>query len=140
MGDYFSEFILGCRIVYNLQLSGQEEKGNAAWEEYAPFAQLAAANLDIDEVGAALRLIGHSRFTSLRAFVLDAQLAMINNDLETLKQVVAARERYLKGARSKIGRIDLGDLGWRGGLRLPYRFNYAMNIIREINEAGGFDA
>jgi len=140
LADQFSEFILGCRIVYNMQLSGQEEASEKAWERYEPQSKNTAANLDIDEVGAALRLLGHGGFLSLREFVLHARAAMVNGDLDALKQIVASRERRLKGARAKIGRTDLGDLGWRGGMRLPYRFNYAVSIIREIDEAGGFGA
>ena len=96
-------------------------------------------NLDIGQIGGVLGLLGHGGFISMRRFIQDARLAMIDGDLQMLKRIVAARERSLKGARSKIGRTDLGDLSWRGGLRLSYRFNYAVNIIREISEAGGFD-
>lgn len=140
LADQFSEFVLGCRIVYNMQLAGQQEASEEAWQEYEPQSKEAAANLDIDVIGDALGLFGHGGFLSLRRFVLEAQPAMINGDLEELKSIVAFRERALKGARAKIGRTDLGDISWRGGLRLPYRFNYGVSIVREIGEAGGFDA
>ncbi len=140
LADGFSEFVLGCRIAYNMQLAGLEEAGEAAWEQYAPRAVRIADELDIDAIGDKLNLKDHGGFLSLKGFSRRARDAMTTGDLEALKEIVAERERYLKGARAKIGRTDLLDLSWRGGLRLPYRFNQAVSIIREIEQAGGFNA
>lgn len=137
LADGFSEFVLGCRIAYNMQIAGLEKYAQSAWQVYEPDAVRFAKALDLDVISEDLDLRKHAGYASLKAFLNDARDRMLSSDLDGLKTVVADRERKIKGTRAKIGRNDIGDIAWRGGMRLPYRFNNAINIVREISEAGG---
>ena len=141
LADCFSEFVLGCRIAYNMQLTGLEWAGADAWEQFSPRASEVAHKLSIDETIIELNLTHHAGFLPLRDFLQKAQQAMLDSDIDKLKRVVRERERDIKRKQQvKIGRDDLGEIGWRGGLRLPYRYNQGLAISREIDQAGGFNA
>ncbi|MBQ6523380.1 MAG: hypothetical protein IJI12_01830 [Atopobiaceae bacterium] len=138
--DDFSELVLGCRIAYNMQLPGLEESGRAEWEAFAPRASAVAQKVDLPALGRLVGLEGHGGYLLMSAFLSRAIEAMKAGDLDALKLEVARRESAIKGARRKIGKKDLGEFAWRGGHRLPFRFTYAMSIVREIVEVGGCDA
>lgn len=140
LADDFSELVYGCRIVYNMQLSGLEEDGLAKWEAFEPRAAEVARKVDLDSLRSMVGLEGHQGYGYMRTFLMRAIECMESGDLEGLKVEVARREATIKGTRRKIGRKELGDFAWRGGERLPFRFTYAMSIVREIQEAGGCDA
>lgn len=140
IADAFSELVLGCRIAYNMQLSGLEESGSHEWDEFAPRAASVARDVDLTAVGHVLGLSSHHGFHALRAFLLRSAACIEAGDLEGLKEQVRRREAAIKGARRKIGAKNAGEFAWRGGHRLPYRFANAMAIVREIEEAGGCNA
>ena len=140
IADGFSELVLGCRIAYNMQLSGLEESAADEWEGFSSRAADVAHGVDLDEVGRALSLSGHPGYQTLKAFLGRSAAAMEAGDLDSLKDLVKRREAAIKGARRKIGAKNGGDFAWRGGHRLPYRFANAMALVREIDEAGGCDA
>jgi hypothetical protein len=140
IADGFSELVFGCRIAYNMQLSGLEESGANEWEGFTPRAAEVAHGVDLDDVGRELNLSWHPGFQTLRAFLLRSAACMESGDLDGLKEQVRRREAAIKGTRRKIGAKNSGDFAWRGGHRLPYRFANAMAIVREIEEAGGCDA
>ena len=139
LAENFSELVLGCRIAYNMQLSGLEENGEREWEGFKKRAGDVAEKVDLVGVGAALGLLEHGGFKGMKAFLSRAQECMEGNDLEGLKRAVAIREAEIKGTRKKIGRKGSDGFAWRGGRRLPYRFVNAMGIVREIQDAGGCD-
>lgn len=138
--DGFSELVLGCRIAYNMQLSGLEESGTEEWAGFAPRASSVAHGVDLAGVAKELRLSSHPGFQVLRRFLLRSAVCMDASDLDGLKEQVRRREADIKGTRRKIGAKNAGNYAWRGGHRLPYRFANAMEIVREIEEAGGCDA
>ena len=140
LADGFSELVLGCRIAYNMQLSGLEEQGNLEWSEFEDRAADVANNVNLAAVAAELGLGLHPGFQTLRAFLERSSSCMNNGDLEGLKEQVRRREASIKGTRRKIGAKSSDDFAWRGGRRLSYRFANAMAIVREIEEAGGCDA
>lgn len=140
IADEFSELVLGCRIAYNMQLSGLEEQGTDEWDRFAPRAAEVARRVDLVEVAKELGLAWHPGFQALKAFLLRSAACMEAGDLEGLEEQVRRREASIKGTRRKIGAKNAGDYAWRGGRRLPYRFANAMAIVREIDEAGGCNA
>lgn len=140
LANDFSEFVLGCRIAYNMQLFGQEEKGAAEWEDYRGSYPDVASKVRLDELGVVFGISDHPGFLSMKQFLEQAAEKMALDDLSGLKNVVKDREREIKRSRRKIGRTDQGKYSWRGGMHLPYRFSNAMRIVREIWEAGGCDA
>lgn len=140
IADGFSELVLGCRIAYNMQLSGLKDSGAQEWEAFAPRAADVAQGVDLAEVGKLLGLTMHPGYQTLKAFLLRSEACMQAGDLEGLKDQVKRREAAIKGARRKIGAKNAGDFAWRGGHRLPYRFANAMALVREIDEAGGCNA
>jgi hypothetical protein len=140
LADAFSEMVYGCRIAYNMQLSGLVERGGAEWDEYSLRASEVAGRVDLPGIAATFGLQGHSGFALVCKFMGRAIVHMQNGDLEGLQLEVRKREASIKGARRKIGREDQAEYAWRGGRRLPYRFANAMGIVREICEAGGCDA
>lgn len=140
LADAFSEMVYGCRIAYNMQLSGLVERGGDEWDEYSLRAPEVAGRVDLPGIAATFGLLGHSGFALVCKFMGRAIAHMQNGDLEGLQLEVRKREASIKGARRKIGREDQAEYAWRGGRRLPYRFANAMGIVREICEAGGCDA
>lgn len=140
LAEGFSEVVYGCRIAYNMQLTGLEEQGEREWNAFAERASSVVHHVDLDSIAADLGLTNHGGFMLMKAFLIRAMACMEAGDLPGLQREVRQREAAIKGARRKIGRTDHGDYAWRGGRRLPYRFANAMGIVREICEAGGCDA
>lgn len=140
IADGFSELVLGCRIAYNMQLSGLEESGAREWDDFSQHAADIAQGVDLNDVGRVLGLVTHPGFQTLKAFLSRSASCMEASDLAGLKDQVKRREAAIKGARRKIGAKNSGDYAWRGGHRLPYRFANAMALVREIDEAGGCNA
>ena len=140
LADNFSELVLGCRIAYNMQLTGLEDAGAQEWVDFEQRAKTVAARADLVGIGKELQLSTHPGFQVMAAFLARSAACMDEGDLEGLKEQVRKREVAIKGARRKIGAKGTGDFAWRGGHRLPYRFANALAIIREIDEAGGCDA
>lgn len=140
LADSFSELVYGCRIAYNMQLLGLEESGAHEWEEFSGRASDVAQSVDLEGVGQKLHLTHHPGFQMLRAFLSRSAAYMVKGELDSLKDEVRRRELAIKGARRKIGANNATEYAWRGGRRLPYRFVNAMDIVKEIEEAGGCDA
>lgn len=140
LAEGFSEMVYGCRIAYNMQLCGLDQRGSGEWEEFAPRASEVASRVDMPGIASEFGLEGRAGFAPMSAFIGRAIECMQRGDLKGLKREVRKRETSIKGARRKIGRNDQGDYAWRGGRRLSYRFANAVSLIREISEAGGCDA
>lgn len=132
----FADFIYGAHIRYNVILSnGEDEEVNEQWDKWhADAAQ--HASLDLQEI-----VVRRLNITTpkLLPFLLNLQIAMLDDDIQKLDQLIIQRERRLKGdKRSKLyNRTEFYYEGWVGIGKLQFRLNNGKNIIRDIFEGQG---
>jgi len=79
------------------------------------------------------------RNMKLHRFLCECQLAMQQNDIEKLDQLVLIREIDLKGkSRSKLNnREDFDYKGWVGISKLQYRLPNAQRLLKDIFDGLG---
>ena len=135
MALYFSEFIYGARIRYNVILSeGKNTDANNEWEMYQEYLSDVSA-IDIDAIFYRLRIVN----PMLKRFLESVREQMRSRDINALDECIINREIQLKGkSRAKLthaGEFPLDN--WIGGGRLEYRFGNAMMIVRDIFQGLG---
>ena len=126
----FSDFIYAVRTVYNIIVSeGENETANQVLTDLEPaFPEIAA--IDIDALMKRLEIYHNP---ALRSFLLQAQDAMLKDDIDSLKKCIKNREIFLKGqSRAKTCHPGQFDDTWIGGGELDYRFGNALTILRDI--------
>lgn len=127
----FSEFVFALRVVYNMIVSdNKNERANGLFS-FLDFEE--ASKLDIDKIMSSLMIYN----PYLKRFLRESREAMVNNDWDELKNIICAREIFLKGVnRSKTAHPGEYDVDrWFSGEHLDYRFTIAKNIIRDIYES-----
>lgn len=94
---------------------------------------LRAQQCDIARIFQLFNLSSFGRDGETKTFLINAQVAMKNNNLDELDDLIKTREKLLKGpSRSKILNSDVYRNEWYGGKDLPYRLYIAINIVKEI--------
>jgi len=131
MAKSFSDFIFAQRVVYNMIVS--DNKNKRANELFSSLDFNSASQIDIDKVMAFLNIYN----PYLKRFLNDCKGAMANNDLDNLKDIICAREVFLKGVnRSKTAHPgEYESDRWFAGEHLDYRFSIAKTIVRDIYES-----
>ena len=89
-------------------------------------------DFDIDRILINLKLYNQSNRLGL--FIKNAQQALINKDLDKLKELIIRREESLKGSTRAKTMHPTGDTSWIGNKVLEYRFTIAKQMIKEIFE------
>lgn len=126
---HFADFIYGTHLRYNMILSkGESYDVVKMWDHWkVGIIEHASINLNL-----ILPMLG--RNMKLYRFLCDCQLAMQQDDIERLDQLVLKREIDLKGkARSKLhNRDDFAYKGWVGINKLQYRLSNAQKLVKDI--------
>lgn len=160
--ELFSLAVEGASLLYNLLIAERyEAAGYSAVEEpvqgyrdgYADWwdevqSRLALAEWDGDGFWS-LVLADNPRISLRTRFFVDAWVAEIRSgnaatgpDNDTLRGLVAQRERLMKGPQSRLENAKL--LGaWSGGSgtgRMVYRWPNVKRIVNDTHVAGGSDA
>ena len=136
MAKQFADFIFGAHIRYNVILSnGEDEEVNQKWEEwYVGMKQ--HASLDLQQIVVERLNIRNGK---LLPFLMKLQLAMLEDNIQKLDELIINREIRLKGEkRSKLyNRIEFPYENWVGIDKLQYRLRNAKNILGDIFEGLG---
>lgn len=128
----FSDFNYVMSFVYNIMVSGENEK----WES-EDFQSLiedmpTIAEVDIDYIFLKLCVIK----PDLKSFLKQMQSCMKGKNIESMKKHIKDREIFLKGAaRAKTTHPGEFSGNWFGGTELDYRFSNAKVILRDIFES-----
>ncbi|MDD2228751.1 MAG: DUF6361 family protein [Candidatus Cloacimonetes bacterium] len=136
LAKQFADFIYGTHLRYNVILSkGENSDILKKWNEWH-VGIMEHASIDLNLI---FLLLG--RNMRINRFVHDCQLAMQQNDIQRLDQLVINREIDLKGkARSKLhNRDDFDYKEWVGISKLQYRLTNAQRLIRDIFDGLGAD-
>lgn len=128
----FSDFVYITRIAYNMVVC-PNWVGDEEMEKYQGEIKSIAEALDIDDMFTTLRVDA----PKLKKFLESAKECMIAEDIEGLKDVVAAREIQIKSSRARCKHPGEYDEQWYGGGYLDYRFGTAKLIVRDIFESEG---
>lgn len=131
LAEKFSEFNFVLRILYNIILSdGKNEEANELFDEYREMLPL-VAGLDLD---AAIERTGTKHNIQMCSFLHNAKKAMEEQNIDSLKLLIAQREKSLKTANrartAHPGNFD--ETAWYGGGRLGYRFGNAKLLMNDI--------
>ncbi len=125
----FSDFIVGAHIRYNIIYS--DYKDEAMMEKYEAWRNnLQLENLDLENI-----LIKVKANNQVFAFCNRFYEALIKDDTDAIDELIIAREKAVKGNRSKLCkptefRYD-SDRPIHN-FKLDYRFRSAKNIINDI--------
>lgn len=131
MAKSFSDFIFAQRVVYNMIVS--DNKNKRANELFSSLDFNSASQIDIDNIMNSLKIFN----PYLRKFLKDSREAMKSDDLDKLRDIICAREVFLKGVnRSKTAHPgEYGTDRWFAGEYLDYRFTIAKTIVNDIYES-----
>ncbi len=131
----FSDFLYVLRTIYNLIVSGDQNKeAESEWQRLQKKLD-EFAHIDLETVFKRLYIYGN---VFLCDFLRREQALMLQGDLEGMKTEIKHRERELKQSRAKTmhpGEFDTSI--WYGGKKLDYRFANAKVIISDIFESEG---
>lgn len=134
LAKQFADFISGTHLRYNVILSkGERDSILKKWDEWhIGINEHASINLNL-----ITPLLG--RNMKLKEFLSDCQLAMRQNNIESLDELVVKREIDLKGkTRSKLyNKDDFAYKEWVGIGKLQYRLPNAQRLIKDIADGLG---
>lgn len=134
LAKQFADFIYGTHLRYNVILSkGESSDILKKWDNWH-VGIMEHASIDLNLI---FLLLG--RNMKLNRFLFDCQLAMQQDDIERLDQLVLKREIDLKGkTRSKLNnRDDFTYKGWVGISKLQYRLPNAQRLLKDIFDGLG---
>ena len=136
MAKQFADYIFGAHLRYNVILSnGENEEVNEKWEEwYVDMKQ--HASLDLQQIVVERLNIRNGK---LLPFLMKLQMAMSNDNIRKLDELIINREIRLKGEkRSKLyHRSEFPYENWVGIDKLQYRLRNAKNILGDIFDGLG---
>lgn len=134
LAKQFADFIYGTHLRYNVILSkGESDDVLEKWDSWH-VGIMDHARIDLNLI---FPLLG--RNMKLRNFLCECQLAMQQDDIIKLDQLVLDREIELKGkTRSKLNnRDDFAYNGWVGISKLQYRLPNAQRLLKDIFDGLG---
>lgn len=126
----FSLFALALRSAFALVLSRNQDPEALQWQEENSGKLPRLARIDVTAIFDRLKLAGNEH-TLLKSFLEAAKTAMLRDDLDGLKTLVAKREQQIKGQRAKCLKPE-PILDWAGRYALSYRFGNCLNICKDI--------
>ncbi len=134
LAKQFADFIYGTHLRYNVILSkGERDDVLEKWDRWH-VGIMDYARIDLNLI---FPFLGGNM--KLHSFLCECQLAMQQNDIEKLDQLVLIREIDLKGkSRSKLNnREDFDYKGWVGISKLQYRLPNAQRLLKDIFDGLG---